>query len=113
MRLSDLIGCDVVDIAGKSVGRISDVHLIQDGPVVDGLQARIRVEALLVGRGGWGERIGYIRGRARGPWLLAVLFRWIERHSQLIASDDVADWDLDNRTVRLLTSRPRAAVRHP
>jgi len=111
MRLSDLIGSEVVDVTGNSVGRISDVHLVQDGPVVDGLQARIRVDALLVGRGGWGERMGYVRGRARGPWLLGVLFRWIERHAQLIASDDVADWDLDKGTVRLRTSHPRAAVR--
>ena len=112
MRLSDLMGCDVVDVNGGRVGRVSDVHIVQDGSIVDGVQARFRVDAVLVGRGGWGERVGYVRGRARGPWLLNVVFRWIERHAQLIDANEISDWDLDSHTLRLRTVNTPRAIDH-
>jgi sporulation protein YlmC with PRC-barrel domain len=34
MRLSELLGAEVVDEAGRSAGRVHDVRLVQDGPVV-------------------------------------------------------------------------------
>ena len=36
MRLSDLLGAEVVDQAGESAGRVHDVRLVQDGPVLGG-----------------------------------------------------------------------------
>ena len=34
MRLSDLLGAEVLDEAGGSAGRVHDVRLVQDGPVL-------------------------------------------------------------------------------
>lgn len=103
MRLSDLMGCDVIDAAGTRLGRVSDVHVVQRGGLTQGVQERFWADALLVGRGSWGERVGFIRGRARGPWLVAALFGWIERHARLIPCDEVAEWNVQSRVVRLRT----------
>jgi len=101
LRLSDLLECRVYDRHGVDLGRVSDVRVVQDGAILAGVQARFRVDALLVGRGGVGERLGFIRGRVRGPWLLKVLFTRLERHAKYIAVADIADWNVDQRALRL------------
>ena len=77
MRLTDLLGAEVVDEAGRSAGRVHDVRLIQDGPVIGGFGASLRVAGLLVGRRAVGVRLGYERRRMNGPWLVKLLFGWL------------------------------------
>jgi hypothetical protein len=48
----------VVDGAGAELGRDEDVHVVQDGPVVEGFGALLRVEGLAIGAGGIGVRLG-------------------------------------------------------
>ena len=72
MRLSDLIGLAVVDERGERVGKVHDVRLQQDGPIIGGFGARLRVTGLIVGTRAVGARLGYGRG-VRGPWLLRAL----------------------------------------
>jgi sporulation protein YlmC with PRC-barrel domain len=36
MRLTDLLGAEVVDRSGQHAGRVHDVRLVQDGPLVGG-----------------------------------------------------------------------------
>lgn len=100
MRLSDVLGCDVVDRDGRHLGRVSDVRAVQDGPL-HGPQAAVRVDALLVGRGGFAERLGYIRGRVQGPWMLQQLFERLESRARFVAVGDVESWDVESRTIRL------------
>jgi len=50
MRLSELLGCVVVDERGRLVGRVHDVRLVQDGPPIGQFGASLRLLGLLVGR---------------------------------------------------------------
>lgn len=75
MRLSDLLGSEVFTSDGEKLGRVHDVHLVQDGPVLGEVGAAFRVHRLLVGRGSLGARLGYDRDRdVKGPLLLRVIF---------------------------------------
>ena len=77
MRLSEILGKDVIDEQGARAGRVHDVRVRQDGPVTSGVDAALRVEGLVVGRGGVAERLGYHRTGARGPWIVQ---RLLARH---------------------------------
>ncbi len=89
MRLSDLLSAVVFDRSGHKIGKVHDVLLIQDGPMV-GDEASLRVEGLVVGRGAIATRLGYDRSEMHGPWVLKMLFEWLHRHSRFVAWDDVA-----------------------
>ena len=77
MRLTDLLGAEVVDEAGRSAGRVHDVRLVQDGPLVGGFGAALRVDGLIVGRRAVGARLGFERGRMRGPLPVRLLAGWL------------------------------------
>jgi uncharacterized protein YrrD len=76
MRLSDLLGAEVLDEAGRSAGRVHDIRLVQDGPVVGGFGA-LRLDGLLVGRRAVGARLGYDRGKMPGPLPVKLLAGWL------------------------------------
>lgn len=109
MRLSDLLHCTVHDADGTVIGRVSDLRLVQDGPVVGGLQAAIRVDALVVGRAGLAERLGYVRSRVNGPWMLKVLFSHIERRARIVPAHEIESWDITSGVLRV--GRRDAAIR--
>jgi hypothetical protein len=108
VRLSDLLGCDVHDLSGASIGRVHDVRMVQDGPLRGGTQASIRVDAVLVGRRAWATRLGYQRGGVRGPWLLRQLFGALERRATTIAMADL-EWDEDGRRLSMVAPDQRQA----
>jgi hypothetical protein len=81
MRLSDVLGCEVFDADGQSIGHVRDVRLVADGPVVGEFGPALRVHGILVGRGSTGARLGLGRDEMRGPWLLKVIFGRRPRHS--------------------------------
>jgi hypothetical protein len=101
MRISDLLASDVHDASGRSIGRVRDVRVIQDGPATGGVQAGFRVDALLVGKGTLGGRLGYHHGQVEGPWLLKALARRAEHKVRTIAMTDVDHWDDEQRVVHL------------
>jgi hypothetical protein len=72
MRLSELLGAEVVDQAGRSAGRVHDVRLVQDGPLIGGFGAGLRLDGLIVGRRAVGARLGYERGDMGGPLLVKL-----------------------------------------
>jgi hypothetical protein len=74
MRLSELLGAEVVDEHGHTVGKVHDIRLVQAGPQPGGVGPALRVEGLLVGRRALGARFGFDRGAVRGPWLLKAVF---------------------------------------
>src|SRR5215210_6371877 len=69
MRLSDLLDVLVIDSSLEEVGRVHDVLLTQDGPML-GDEASFRIEGVIVGRGALGTRLGYVRTDMSGPWLI-------------------------------------------
>ena len=93
MRLTDLLDAQVVDRSGRTIGRVHDVRLVQDGPPVGAVGASFRIEGLVVGGTGLGARLGYARANVRGPWVLNALFR------RLHADERLVPWP----TVRALT----------
>jgi hypothetical protein len=75
VRLSELLGAEVFDAGGATLGRVRDVRIVQDGPNHGyGGEKLFRVHGLIVGAGAVGERLGYCRAGVRGPWLFAKIF---------------------------------------
>lgn len=70
MRLSDLLGREVVTEDGEGLGRVRDVRLVQDGPLLGTWGAALRVEALIVGRGAVLARLGFSHDTPSEPDLL-------------------------------------------
>jgi hypothetical protein len=101
MRISDLMACDVVDHGGRDLGQVRDVRLVMDGPLRGSLAA-LRLDAIVVGGSAVAGRLGFLRGGVRGPWPLAAVMNRLERRALTIAADDVAEWDIDHRRVRLV-----------
>ena len=63
MRLTDLLDAEVVDRSGRTIGRVHDVRLVQDGPPVGGAPVSFRVEGLVVGAPGRSARGSGSRAR--------------------------------------------------
>jgi len=77
VRLTDLLGAEVVAIDGTRLGKIHDVRLVQDGPPIGAWGAAFRVRSLLVGPRSVGVRLGFDRAGVRGPWILkAPIVAW-------------------------------------
>ena len=89
MRLTDLLGAEVIDRAGRSPGRVHDVRLVQDGPVLGGFGAALRVDGLVVGRRAVGARLGYEGGRMRGPLLVKLVAGWLRHDGRYVPWDRV------------------------
>jgi hypothetical protein len=90
MRISELLGADVHDANGRLLGRVHDVRLVQDEMVKEGGDARLRVDALLVGKSGVASRLGYVRNGVRGPWLLKLIATARERRADEISWSELA-----------------------
>jgi len=103
MRLSDLLGAEVLDAAGEPVGKIRDVRLVRDGPVQGVFGPGYRVQGLVVGGGAFGARLGFDRRDVRGPLPLKLLFRRLHRKARFV------EWPLvealQDRVVRIRAAR--------
>ena len=76
------------------------MRLVQDGPLVDGFGAALRVDGLVVGDGALGVRLGYHRNRITGPWLLRVLFERFEHRTRYVAWAQIDT--IDRESIRLV-----------
>lgn len=86
MTGAELIGCEVIDACGRTVGHVHDLVFLletEDGP------PRFELVALECGKAGIGHRLGYMRDAMVGPWPLKVLFRWMYRHSRVVEWSEV------------------------
>jgi sporulation protein YlmC with PRC-barrel domain len=92
MRASDLIGLDVVDADGTSLGIVTDLRCVQDGPLRGAMQAP-RVSALLVSRRHTGSLLGYDRRAQQGPWLIRAIVQFLHRDAVFVPWDSVAGFD--------------------
>jgi uncharacterized protein YrrD len=89
MRLTELLGAEVVDRAGQSAGRVHDVRLVQDGPLIGGFGASLRLDGLIVGRRAVGARLGYERRRMKGPLPVKLLFGWLHHDGRYVEWDQI------------------------
>ena len=95
MRLSDLLGAEVVDDAGRSAGHVHDVRLVQDGPLVGSFGASLRLDGLIVGRRSIGARLGYERRKMRGPLLVKLVTGWLYHDGRYVQWDRVRSVEED------------------
>jgi hypothetical protein len=100
MRLiSELLDSNVIDVDGDVLGSVNDVRLVQDGPLLDGFGAALRIDGLVVGAGSLAVRLGYHRHRVSGPALLKAIFGALERRAKYVPWEHVEAWT--GTTVRL------------
>jgi hypothetical protein len=89
MLLSDLLHRQVVTTAGDHLGRVVEVHLVQDArPTVTG-DHRLRVDGLVVGRRGIMARLGLHRPEVQGPTLVTWAARAVAGHHLYLSWDQV------------------------
>lgn len=88
MRYTDLMGAKVVGRDGRPIGVVTDVRLVQDGPITGSFGAAFRVHGLVIGRTTIGAHMGFDRKNVRGPWLLKALFGRIQ------GTQRYAEWSL-------------------
>ena len=100
VRLSEILGREVVDDQGAQIGTVVDVRAVQDGPVQPpGVGASLRIDGLVVGKGGLGVRLGFHRLQMRGPWPLTALFGRLEGRSRYVEWERVVS--CDDSTIRI------------
>ena len=107
MRAGTLLHTEVVDSAGLVVGRVRDVRLVRDGPILRPSGERApRVDGLIVGRVGFASGLGYGRTVSR-PWPLAAIIRWLLRHERYVRWDDIDQLTSERITLRVPADRLR------
>lgn len=88
-RLGDLMRASVVH-DGVEVGHVLDVRAEPRA----GAGRRLVVTRLLVGPARPGSLLGYDRDHEQGPWLVAVVIRWLHRNSRSVPiAEAEIDWD--------------------
>jgi hypothetical protein len=91
--LSDLLRSTVTDAEGREVGDVHDVRLVQDGPLLDGFGAALRIDGLVIGAASLSVRLGYHRHQVKGPFVLKAIFGALERRARFAPWKEVARWD--------------------
>lgn len=99
MLLSDLIGREVIDVDGQRLGHVLDTLLVQDGRVIGGFGAQLRLEGIALGKRSAAIRLGYHRANVRGPAPVRIVMEHFARRARY------ATWDqidvIDDDQVRL------------
>ena len=77
IRLTDILGCEVVDDGGHRLGHAADVRVERVvGDDEDPGRAEWRVKGIVVGRRGLLERFGVVGSKNRKPTLPHDLVAW-------------------------------------
>ena len=101
MRLTELLGAEVVDQHGRGAGHVHDVRFQQDGPMVGSFGAGLRVAGLVVGRSSFGSRLGFDTGDVRGPLPVKLLVRWLGRGRRYVAWERVVEVGVEAGRIRI------------
>ena len=99
MRLAQLLGREVLDRTGRSLGHVHDVRLVRDGPPIGGFGAALRVHSLVAGSVALGSRLGLGRTDVKGPWPLKALMAWL--HDDLVSIHWGELWSIEEEAIRL------------
>ena len=84
MRLTELLGVDVLGSDGRKAGSVLDVRMVQRGPLIGSFGAALQPEWLIVGPHGAGARLGYDRADVRGPMPIRQLIRRLHAGTRLV-----------------------------
>lgn len=109
MRLTDLLASTVIDRDGREAGVVTDVRLVQDGPVLGEFGAMFRVHGLVIGRSRIGAHMGFERRNVRGPWLLKKGFALIQGTPRYAGWESIISIEQDVVRLKIPASElPRA-----
>ena len=112
MRLSEILGRQVLDEDGTHIGTVVDARAVQDGPVQHpGFGASLRIDGLVVGKGALGVRLGFHRLQIQGPWLLTALFGRLQDGSRYVEWSRVVS--CDDSTIRIRGSADELSAPPP
>ena len=75
MKLSEVLGAKVVTTDGVELGKVRDIWLRQDGPLLGLWGHALRIDALVVSRHAIGFDLGLRHGSIEGPKVLMALAR--------------------------------------
>jgi hypothetical protein len=106
LRISDLIGHEVFGSDGTSLGKVHDVRLVRQAAY--GTSGALRLDGLVIGKGGVAVRLGYASPDVTGPWLLTAVLGRLARKARYVAWSDVG---LEGE--RLVVRADPTALRHP
>ena len=106
MRITDLIGQQVYGSDGTSLGKVHDVRLVRQAPY--GTSAALRLDGLVIGKGGVAVRLGYASSDVTGPWLLTTVLGRLARKARYVSWSDVR---LEGE--RIVVRADPSALRHP
>ncbi len=84
LRVGLLFGRPAIDADGQPIGRVHDVRLRRDGPIIPGFGPALRLEGLVIGRGSIANRLGFDRHDITGPWPLDVWGRRAARRAKFV-----------------------------
>ena len=90
MRLSDLLDAVIVDPDGNELGRVHDVRLVQDGPILGSFGAALSIEGLVFGKAAFLDRLGFDRSEMKGPATVEWIVRALHRHTRFVPWELVA-----------------------
>src|SRR4051812_37423509 len=99
MRTSDLLGARVSGPDGTDLGTVTDLRMVQDGPILGTWGAAFRLTGLVVSHRGAGSVLGYERGSVRGRWVVGTMVKWLHRDAVRVRGEDVGSWE--DRCVRV------------
>ena len=90
MRAADLLGRRVTGPGGEDLGRVLDIRVVQDGPLL-GAYAALRVDGLVVGTRAVSSRLGYDRAGVGGPKLVSGVVHALMRNNRYLPWADVEE----------------------
>jgi sporulation protein YlmC with PRC-barrel domain len=111
MRMSDLLGSEVLDARGTSLGGVHDIRLVQDGVPIGPFGASLRLQALLIGPTAIGARLGFERKDVRGPWPLRAAFVALHGRMQVATWERIASIEESRIRVRVGADQVEGSVR--
>ena len=101
MRLSDLLGLDVIDLDHRKIGRVHEVRAVKDGPIQGAFGAALRLDGVIAGRGSVGTRLGLDRPDAARPAALRWLFGRVTGDKLYVRWDQIAAITADRMILKV------------
>jgi|tagenome__1003787_1003787.scaffolds.fasta_scaffold19020318_2 hypothetical protein len=104
-RVGLLFGRYVITAEGATLGRIHDVRLRADGPILPGFGPAFRIEGVIIRPESIASRLGFDRPDIDGPWPLSALGKRAARRALVVPWETL---NLDEHVI--VTTRNRAEL---
>lgn len=99
MRLSDLLGSVVIDDKQRAIGKVLEVVMVQDGPIIGSFGAAFKVSGFIAGRSRFGSKLGLDREEIKGPLPLKSFFNYLHRNDRYVPWERVRS--IEERKIRI------------